>query len=127
MPMTKREDATLRRCAAMLLAFALLGVLAGCSMSDDTMASFLVAPGKYTLYNCTQLAEEGKARAARAQELEQLMARADVDASGRLVSTIAYRSEYLSVRGELDEVRRASAEKKCPNAAGGHASDTIIR
>ncbi len=127
MPIAKHEDATFKRCASIILGFALSCLLAGCSMSDDTMASFLVAPGKYTLYNCAQLAEAEAARSSREKELEQLMARAEVDTSGRLVSTIAYRSEYLSVRGELDEVRRASAEKKCPNTAGGHLSNTTIR
>jgi hypothetical protein len=112
---------------AAMFGIATAGLLAGCSMSDDTMASLMVAPGKFTLYSCEALVEQERKSSTRARELEQLMARAEVDASGRLVSTIAYRSEYLTVRGELEELRRAAAEKKCPNIPGEHTSDTIIR
>jgi hypothetical protein len=127
MPVAKSNEPKIMLCASMIIGFAVVGLLAGCSTSDTTMASFLVAPGKYTLYNCTQIANQEKTNAIRAQELEQLMARAEVNTSGRLVSTIAYRSEYLTVRGELDELKRTSIEKKCPNTVDGHASDTIIR
>jgi len=59
------------------------------------------------------------------------MAKAGPDASGHFVSTIAYRPEYLQLRGQMNEIRKTSAEKKCkfsPDAASGaHGSDQIIR
>ena len=59
------------------------------------------------------------------------MAKAGPDASGRFVSTIAYRPEYLQLRGQMNEISRTSAEKKCkfnPDAAlGARVSDQVIR
>ena len=64
-------------------------------------------------------------------ELEGLMAKAGPDASGHFVSTIAYRPEYLQLRGQMNEIRKTSAEKKCklnPDAGlGARVSDQIIR
>ena len=111
---------------------ALAAALAGCAVSDDQAARFLVAPDKYLLYNCDEIAREAQTAAAREQELQQLIAKADVDASGRLVSTVAYRTDYLSVRGEINELRAAAVAKHCdvvPGAAGPvvRASDSVIR
>lgn len=112
-----------------LLAGLFLNLLAGCAMSDDTMSSVLVAPGKYTLYTCADLATAHKETAARERQLRQLMARADANSAGRLVSAVAYRSDYLTVRGELNELHQASIEKKCGLVADDddRVSDTIIR
>jgi hypothetical protein len=96
--------------------FALLLVavsLSGCAMSDDKLASFLVAPGKFALYTCPELAQRAKTTAARQRELEQLMAKAGAGSGGRLVSMLAYRPDYLSARGEMKDLREAAAAKKC--------------
>jgi hypothetical protein len=111
---------------------ALAAMLAGCAMTDDQAARFLVAPDKYVLYNCDEIAREAQTAAARERELRQLIAKADVDASGRLVSTVAYRPDYLSVRGEINELRAAAVAKHCdgvPNDASpvARASDSVIR
>jgi hypothetical protein len=115
--------------AGVLFASLFLSLLAGCAMSDDTMSSMIVAPGKYTLYSCDALAEAHKKSAAEERELRQLMARADADSAGRLVSAVAYRSDYLTVRGELNELHQASIEKKCGLVTDkdDRVSDTIIR
>ena len=42
------------------------------------------------------------------------MAKAGTDATGRLIGDMAYGSEYLSVRGELNELRRTAADKIAP-------------
>ena len=121
-----------------LVAIALLAVvLSACTApsggsSDDTVSRFLVAPGKYVLYSCPEIAVQAAATAARERELERLMAKADVDAGGRLVSAIAYRPEYLERRGEMNELRQAAVAKDCkfvPGAdiPGGRASDNAIR
>jgi hypothetical protein len=101
-------------------------------MSDDQAARFLVAPDKYALYSCPEIAKETQAATAREQQLQQLMEKADVEASGRLVSAVAYRPDYLTVRGVLNELRAAAAAKHCdfvPGAAAPAArlSDSVIR
>jgi len=111
---------------------ALAAMVAGCAMTDDQAARFLVAPDKYVLYNCDEIAREAQAATARERELQQLMMKADVDASGRLVSAVAYRPDYLSVRGEINELRAAAIAKHCdvvPGAASpvARASDSVIR
>lgn len=96
-----------------LVAVAAAALLAGCAMSDDKLASMLVAPGKYELYTCPEIVEQSKANATRRRELEQLMAKAGVDSGGRLVSTLAYRPDYLTARGEMKDLQEAAAAKQC--------------
>jgi len=93
-------------------------LLAGCAMSDDQMARFVVAPGKYTLYSCEEIARETQTKTVREQELQQLRARASTDSGGQLISSVAYDPDYLTVRGELNELRKAAAEKNCTAAPG---------
>ena len=117
------------RSAAAIAVAALL--LSGCT-SDDQAARFLVAPGKYVLYNCDELARQAQGLAARQKELGQLMAKASTDATGRMIGDAAYRSEYISTRGELTELRKTAAEKNCtplpgPDNPTGRASDGVIR
>ena len=121
-----------RRSAVIAVTVAALAVaLSGCAMPDEQLARFMVAPDKYMLYTCDDIAKETQAAAAREQELRQLMAKADVDAPGRLVSAVAYRPDYLTVRGEINELRKAAAAKHCtvvPGAAApvARVSDSVI-
>ena len=41
------------------------------------------------------------------------MTRSSQSAGGGFINAIAYRSEYLQTRGDLDELTRAAADKKC--------------
>jgi hypothetical protein len=122
-----------RRLVAVVAAGAALAAgLAGCAVSDDQLARLVVAPDKYALYNCVEIARAQQTATAREQQLQQLMAKADVDASGRLVSAVAYRPDYLTVRGELNELRAAAAAKHCDGAAATavpveRVSDQVIR
>jgi hypothetical protein len=112
-------------------AVAAISLLSGCAVSDDTAGRFFVQPGKYILYNCRELAEATQSVAARQLELERLMAKAGTDSSGRLVSELAYGPEYSQLRGQMNELRRTSAEKNCKfsptGAGGGGPSDRVIR
>jgi hypothetical protein len=121
--MTIRATLTIGALAATLLS--------GCAASDDTSARFLVQPEKYQLYGCRELAEAAREVIKRRRELEGLMAKAGRDTSGRFVGTIAYRPEYLQLRGQMNEIRRTSIERKCkfdPEAPpGGSGSDEVIR
>lgn len=99
-------------------------------MSDDKAARFLVAPDKYVLYRCDQIATEANKNAARQRELESLIARAGPSSSGQFVSTIAYRPEYLELRGEMNVLRETAAEKDCtfaPNPDAASAKDVVRR
>ena len=89
-------------------------LLGGCAMSDDKLAQMLVAPDKFALYRCEEMAPRAKELAVREAELKALMVRAGTGSGGELVSTVAYRPEYLSVQGEMIELRRTATEKKCP-------------
>lgn len=108
-----------------LMAGAAALLLFGCAISDDNLARILVAPEKFSTYACADLAVKAKELAIRERELKSLMAEAGTDAGGQLVSAAAYRPDYLAVHGEMMEVRRTAAEKKCdllPDAGNGAAS-----
>lgn len=120
-----------------LVAIALLAaMLSGCTSSggssDETVGRFLVAPGGFALYTCAEIADRATANVARQHVLEGLMAKAGADTGGRLVSSVAYRPEYLERRGEMVELRRVAAEKKCKlvpgvDNPGARASDSAVR
>ena len=105
--------------------------LCGCA-SEESAGRFLVTPDKFVLYNCAQLSEAAQANFARQQVLEKLMAKAGTSAGAELVSDVAYRPEYVQLRGEMNELRKATAEKNCkpivtPSTPAGRTSDQIIR
>ena len=72
-----------------------------------------VAPGKYVLYDCAQLSRAEASFAARDKE-SRLMARAKRAPAGGLISTLVYDPDYYSNLGELHDVQREKAAKKCP-------------
>ena len=82
----------------------------------DTMTSAFADPAKYDLYECSQLEPERTRLAARAAELQGLMAKAETGVAGSVVAELAYRNEYISTRGQArlaDEVWRRN---KCKEA-----------
>jgi hypothetical protein len=104
--------------AAAVLAAALAGCGSQGGTADDRLGRFLVAPDKFSLYNCPELAEKAETTAARERELQALIARAGEGSGGRMVSAVAYRPEYLTVHGEMNELRAAAAAKKCDFVPG---------
>jgi len=91
-----------------------LALLSACAATSNHPENFYVAPGKYVLYDCKQLAGAQAHFAERDQELSRLIARAKEGAGGSLVSALAYDPDYYSNLGELRDVQREMAEKKCP-------------
>lgn len=87
--------------------------IGGCAVSGERADDFYVAPGKYVFYDCHQLAGVAAHFEERDKELKDLMARAKQGPGGELISAMAYNSDYASNLGELKDVRREQAEKKC--------------
>ena len=103
--------------AALGVAFLAAVALGGCAMSDEKAANLLVAPGDYDLYSCPQLAVAAAPLRKRRTELQGLMASADGDAGGRMMSSIGYRPEYLKISGELHSIDETARAKKCDLSA----------
>ena len=95
---------------------ALLGLgfaLSGCADMSDSMTSAFADPAKYDLYDCKQLEIERKNLAARSAELQGLMAKADTGLAGPVVAELAYRNDYVSVRGQARFAEEAWQRNKC--------------
>jgi hypothetical protein len=96
--------------AVIVMALLALGAgLSGCADMSDSMTSAFADPAKYDLYECKQLEAERKSLATRAAELQGLMAKAETGTAGVVVAELAYRNDYISVRGQArlaDEVWR---------------------
>jgi hypothetical protein len=104
----------MRHASPMMIVSALL--LAGCSAAGDRPERALVAPGKYVLYDCAQLAHAEARFVERDKELTRLTARAKEGPAGGLISTMVYDPDLYSNRGELADVRREQAAKNCQPA-----------
>jgi hypothetical protein len=107
--------------AAMAMALLALGAeLGGCADMGDSMTTAFADPAKYDLYECKQLETERKNLASRAAELQGLMAKADTGVAGPVIAELAYRNEYISVRGQIRFAEDAWQRGKC------HASAPIV-
>src|SRR6476620_2213326 len=114
--------------AVMVVPLLLLGAgLSGCAEMSDSMTGAFADPAKYDLYECKQLETERKSLAGRAAELQGLMAKADTGVAGPVVAELAYRNEYVSVRGQARFAEQAWERSKCqasPPAAAPAARPT---
>jgi hypothetical protein len=112
--------------AAVVALLALGCGLGGCASMSDGMTSAFADPAKYDLYECKQLEAERKNLATRAAELQGLMAKAQTGVAGPVVAEIAYRNEYIAVRGQTNNAEEAWRRNKChetpPSAATPSAS-----
>ncbi|CCD85838.1 conserved hypothetical protein; putative signal peptide [Bradyrhizobium sp. ORS 285] len=93
--------------------FALASLLSGCAGMSDTVSTAFADPAKYDLYDCKQLEAERKALAARAAELQGLMAKAETGAGGAVVAEVAYRNDYVAIRGQSQFAEEAWRRNKC--------------
>src|SRR6266436_2743869 len=103
----------LPRLAVTMALFGLGFALSGCADMSDSMTSAFADPAKYDLYDCKQLEPERKALANRAAELQGLMAKAETGAAGSLVSELAYRNDYIAIRGQQKFAEEAWRRNKC--------------
>jgi len=95
-------------------AFAVILGACAAKADDQMLSNFLVAPGKYVLYNCQQLNLAARENQKRIAELEALMAKS----GNGFINAMAYQPEYLQLRGELADMQREGADKKCKTAPG---------
>ena len=104
--------------AAAGMALLVLGIgLGGCADMSDSLTVAFADPAKYDLYECKQLEAERKGLAARAAELQGLMAKAETGVAGPVVAELAYRNDYVSVRGQARFAEEAWQRNKCHVAA----------
>jgi hypothetical protein len=100
--------------AALAAAMLALGLsLSGCADMGDTLSTAFADPAKYELYDCKQLEAERKRLATRSAELQGLMAKADTGLAGPAVAELAYRSDYVSVRGQASFAEDAWRRNRC--------------
>jgi hypothetical protein len=97
-------------------AFLLAVMAAACSTTlEETTGSLYVAPGKFVLLKCPDIAARSIADSKREKELVSLMDRANQDPTGPVVNTLIYSTDLNTVRADLAELRRTAAEKNCNN------------
>ncbi len=113
--MVRRDLKTAAPLAALLLVGAMLG---GCA--TGATSSVFVDPSRYNLYNCDQLATARKPVFERVTELQALMAKAETGAAGGLVSGLAYQTDFLKARAELNLIDETRERGNC----GALAPDT---
>jgi hypothetical protein len=104
------------------LALLALGLaLCGCaSMSEnESVTTAFADPAKYELWDCKQLEPERKSLAKRAADLQALMDKAQTGTAGPLVAEMAYRNDYLSVRGQAHFAEEAWRKNKCRETPPG--------
>ena len=116
-----------------MLAATLVAMLAACGGQTFDASSLLVSPGKYDIYTCPQIGTQMIGVEADLKRLEGLMAQASKGAGGTIVNGLGYESDYLSMRGEMNELKKSAAAKDCkdlpsltPRVSDGRASDNAI-
>ena len=112
--------------AAIGVALLALGIaLSGCADMSDSMTAAFADPAKYDLWECKQLEGERKSLANRAAELQGLMAKADAGVAGPVVAELAYRNEYVSVRGQARFAEEAWRRNKCRETGPAAAASAV--
>ena len=105
---------TIRRAAAAAALVGLALALSGCAdMSGDSWTTAFADPAQYELYDCKQLEPVRKSLAVRQAELQGLMAKAQTGAAGPVVSELAYRNDYITVRGQSRLAEEAWRKNNC--------------
>jgi hypothetical protein len=91
-----------------LVCLAALIALGGCAASPE-FVNTAIRPGKFKLYTCAELDQQGRELAQRERELQTLMQKA----GGELAVALAYQNEYNLTQGELRDIDNTGSEKKC--------------
>ena len=116
MPATPSNRLPISRAAVGLALLALGAGLSGCAEMSDSMTSAFADPAKYDLYECKQLEPERKTLANRQAELQGLMAKAETGVAGPVVAELAYRNDYIAVRGQSKLAEEAWQKNRCKDS-----------
>ena len=120
--MSVLDPIRLRRAGALALLLAIGLSLGGCAGVSETISPAFADPAKYDLWDCKQLEGERKNLAARTEELQKLMTKAETGAGGAVVAEMAYRNDYVAVRGQAHFAEEAWRRNKCRETAPGTAA-----
>jgi hypothetical protein len=101
--------------------------LSGCAEMSDSMTTAFADPAAFDLYDCKQLEAERQSLAKRAAELQGLMAKAETGVGGSVVSELAYRNDYVAVRGRARFAEEAWRKNKCREGAASATPDAPKR
>src|SRR4051812_33934009 len=107
----------LPRAVGCLLALTLGLALSGCAEMSDGMTAAFADPAQYDLYDCKQLETARKGLNTRLAELQRLMAKAETATGGAVVSELAYRNDYVAVRGQMRFADEAWRRNNCREGA----------
>ncbi len=107
----------LRLLGALVALLASGAMLAGCASMGDTISPAFADPGKYEAWDCKQLEGERTKLAERTEKLQKLMDKAQTGVGGAVVAEMAYRNDYISVRGQAHFADEAWERNKCSQAA----------
>ena len=118
---TRHSPPPLSAAAAVVLLVSAAG-LGGCAGMSDGMSTAFADPAKYDLYECKQLETELKALAARQADLQRLMTKAETGVGGAVVAELAYRNEFIAVRGQTRFAEEAWQKNRCQNAVPAPAT-----
>ena len=101
------------RSLAALALVALGAGLSGCAGMSDTISPAFADPAKYDLYDCKQLEAERKGLATRTAEVQGLMRKAETGVAGPVVAELAYRNDYIALRGQSKLADEAWQKNRC--------------
>jgi len=103
----------LPRAGVVLTLLACGQALSACADMSESVTSAFADPAKYDLYECKQLEAERKSLATRAAELRGLIEKAQAGVAGPVVAELAYRNEYIAVRGQAKNAEEVWQRNKC--------------
>jgi hypothetical protein len=102
------------------------GALGGCAGSDG-VGTLLVDPARYAGYRCKDLIGEWTNLANQEKQLRNLINKADEGgATGTVIGTVAYRSDYETVLERKKVLQRTAAQQNC-ELKPVYSSDRTIR
>ena len=131
MPNTLSHHRLFSRSLAALALVALGAGLSGCAGMSDAISPAFADPAKYDLYDCKQLEGERKALATRAAELQGLMTKAETGVAGSVVAEVAYRNDFIAVRGQSKLAEEAWRKNRCheskPDANAAAPTPPVIK
>lgn len=116
MPNSLSHRSLFSRSLAALALVALGAGLSGCAGMSDTISPAFADPAKYDLYDCKQLEPERKRLAERTAELQGLMTKAETGVAGSVVAEVAYRNDYIALRGQSKLAEEAWQRNRCQDA-----------